>query len=102
MAPQVLDGRYRLEGVIGEGGMATVYQAWDERLDRRVAIKMVTPQVELSEAQRDDFLREARIVARLNHPNVVAVHDAGIAGEHPYLVMELLPGPTLRQRLQAG
>ncbi|HYN88831.1 MAG TPA: protein kinase, partial [Ardenticatenaceae bacterium] len=102
MAPVLLDGRYRLEGIIGEGGMATVYQAWDERLDRRVAVKLLRPQTTLSEAEAEDFLREARTVARLNHPNVVAVHDAGVADGRPYLVMEFLPGQTLRQRLQAG
>ncbi|HBY93974.1 MAG TPA: serine/threonine protein kinase, partial [Chloroflexi bacterium] len=102
MAIDILNDRYRLDDVIGEGGMATVYRAWDLRLDRPVAIKVMRPQTMLSEAGREAFLREARTVARLNHPNVVAVYDAGVADGRPYLVMELLSGLTLRQRLARG
>jgi serine/threonine-protein kinase len=100
---EILDGRYRLDEIIGQGGMATVYRARDLRLNRPLAAKVMRPQAGLSEAVQADFLREARIIARLNHPNVVALHDAGITdGGRPYLIMELLPGTTLRDRLSQG
>jgi eukaryotic-like serine/threonine-protein kinase len=102
MGPQILDDRYRLAMVVGEGGMATVYRAWDIRLERWVAIKLMNTRPGLSTDEEQAFLHEARVVARLNHPNVVAVYDAGVSEGRPYLVMELVEGPTLRQRLAAA
>jgi eukaryotic-like serine/threonine-protein kinase len=102
MGPQILDDRYRLAVIIGEGGMASVYRAWDIRLERWVALKLMNAAGELSSEEEQAFLREARVVARLNHPNVVAIYDAGMSDGRPYLVMELVEGPTLRQRIAAG
>jgi serine/threonine protein kinase len=97
----MLADRYRLDERVGEGGMATVYRAWDNVLNRAVAVKVLHPHA-LSEAERNTFLHEARALARVRHPNVVAIYDAGLAGEQPYLVMELLQGPTLRAGLAYG
>jgi serine/threonine-protein kinase len=95
----LLDGRYRVRGRVARGGMATVYHATDERLERTVAIKIIHP------AQARDgqfvarFAEEAKTVARLTHPNVVAVYDQGIHAGMPYLVMEYVRGRTLRDIL---
>ncbi len=103
---RVLDGRYRIVSRIARGGMATVYEALDTRLDRVVAVKSM----HASLVEDDDFvarfIREARSAARLSHPNVVAVFDQGTAGDPysphrvVYLVMELVRGRTLRQVLR--
>ncbi len=95
----LLDGRYRVESRIARGGMATVYVATDTRLDRTVAVKIMHREL----ASDADFVRrfigEAKSVARLSHPNVVAVFDQGSDGEHLYLAMEYVPGRTLRDLL---
>jgi serine/threonine protein kinase len=93
-ATAVLAGRYALEEVIGRGGMADVYRATDLVLDRAVAVKLLRNLTEDS-SERARFTVEARTLARLNHPNLVTVLDAGTAEEQPYLVMELIDGPTL-------
>lgn len=102
MTPEILDGRYRLDEIIGEGGAATVYQAWDLWLERPVAVKVLRPDAGLGEPEVEAFLREGRIMAGLNHPHIVQVHDVGVSASRPYLVMELLPGGTLRDRLARG
>jgi beta-lactam-binding protein with PASTA domain len=93
---RVLDGRYRVESLIATGGMATVYLGTDTRLDRTVALKVMHAEL----ANDEDFVRrfvgEARSVARLSHPNVVAVYDQGADGRMLYLAMEYVPGRTLR------
>jgi serine/threonine protein kinase len=99
MAPQLFAGRYRLDTLLGEGGAAQVYQGWDERLQRFVAVKILRPETDLTANEQQSFLHEAQTTARLNHPGVVAVYDADIAEGRPYIVMELMPGGTLRQRL---
>jgi eukaryotic-like serine/threonine-protein kinase len=90
----VLDGRYALEQLIGSGGMAEVYRATDQLLSRSVAVKVLRD-VAASEPDRQRFAAEARTLARLSHPGLVTVLDAGSAGERPYLVMELIDGPSL-------
>jgi eukaryotic-like serine/threonine-protein kinase len=85
---------------LGRGGMATVYRAHDEVLDRQVAIKVLHPHLATDEAFLDRFRREARAAAALSHPNVVAVHDWGESEEGAYLVLQLIEGPTLRQLLR--
>jgi beta-lactam-binding protein with PASTA domain len=96
---RVLDGRYRVESLIATGGMATVYLGTDTRLDRTVALKVMHAEL----ANDEDFVRrfvgEARSVARLSHPNVVAVYDQGADGQTLYLAMEYVPGRTLRDLL---
>jgi len=92
-------GRYRLERRLGEGGMASVYLARDEELDRPVAIKLLADNLAGDEAFRERFLREARIAAGLAHANVVAVFDAGEEDGRPYIVMEYVDGETLADSL---
>ena len=90
----VLGGRYSLEEVIGRGGMADVYRATDRVLGRPVAVKLLRD-VTASEPERARFTAEARTLAKLNHAGLVTVLDAGTSGDQPYLVMELVDGPTL-------
>ncbi|MGC1851959.1 MAG: protein kinase [Solirubrobacterales bacterium] len=95
----VLSGRYRLEAKLGSGGMSTVYLARDETLDRAVAVKVMHREMSEQEDQLQRFRQEARAVAKLTHPNVVAVIDAGEDGGHPYIVFEYVKGETLKQRI---
>ena len=99
----LLDGRYRVGAVLARGGMSTVYQGVDVRLDRPVAIKVMAPGLAGDPAFLQRFEREARAAARLHHPGVVDVFDQGIdrspAGDHVFLVMELVSGGTLRDLL---
>jgi serine/threonine protein kinase len=91
-------GPYEILAPIGKGGMGEVYKARDTRLQRDVAIK-VLPQAFATEAARERFQREARAASALNHPNICAVYDVGESAGHPYLVMELLDGKTLREHI---
>jgi len=97
---RLLDGRYQIRSRIARGGMATVYLATDLRLERRVAVKIMHGHLADDAAFRERFIREARSAARLAHPNVVAVFDQGEDQRMAYLVMEYLPGMTLRELLQ--
>ena len=98
---RTLDGRYRVLERIAEGGMATVYLALDERLEREVALKVMRQHLVHDESFVTRFRREARAAASLSHPNVVGVYDQGRDGDHIFLVMEMVPGQTLREVLQA-
>jgi len=91
----VLAGRYRLDGLLGAGGMAEVHRATDLRLNRSVAVKIFRPDTDPDAGRRFDD--EARTLANLSHPGLVAVHDYGVERGRAYLVMELVVGPTLRQ-----
>jgi len=94
---------YEIEEIIGKGGMARVYLALHKALNRKVAIKVMNRQQEADSDFSDRFLREARIVANLTHPNIVTIHDVGEHDGHNYLVMELLPsGETLSDKIKAG
>jgi len=97
---RVLDGRYRVGARLARGGMATVYEAHDERLDRTIALKVMHPTLAEDDEFVSRFIREARAAARLSHPNVVAVYDQGADGGHVYLAMELVRGRTLRDLLR--
>ncbi|MFJ4780862.1 Stk1 family PASTA domain-containing Ser/Thr kinase [Streptomyces sp. NPDC088762] len=97
---RVLDGRYRVDARIAAGGMATVYRAVDTRLDRVLALKVMHPALAADAAFVDRFIREAKSVARLAHPNVVAVFDQGTDGPYTYLAMEYVSGCTLRDVLR--
>ncbi|MFE0133410.1 Stk1 family PASTA domain-containing Ser/Thr kinase [Streptomyces sp. NPDC059037] len=97
---QVLDGRYRVDGRIAVGGMATVYRAVDTRLDRVLALKVMHPTLAADVSFVDRFIREAKSVARLSHPNVVGVYDQGTDGAYVYLAMEYIAGCTLRDVLR--
>ncbi|WP_431997437.1 Stk1 family PASTA domain-containing Ser/Thr kinase [Streptomyces fungicidicus] len=97
---QVLDGRYRVEARIAVGGMATVYRAVDTRLDRVLALKVMHPSLAADRSFVERFIREAKSVARLAHPNVVQVFDQGTEGTYVYLAMEYIAGCTLRDVLR--
>ncbi|MEV0987617.1 Stk1 family PASTA domain-containing Ser/Thr kinase [Streptomyces sp. NPDC049949] len=97
---QTLDGRYRVDARIAAGGMATVYRAVDTRLDRVLALKVMHPALAADAGFVDRFIREAKSVARLAHPNVVAVFDQGTDGPYTYLAMEYVSGCTLRDVLR--
>jgi len=92
-------GRYRLESLIGKGGMAEVYRATDTRLDRTVAIKMILPALVSQQAFLERFLREARLVAALEHPNILPIYDFGEQDGAPYLVTPMMTGGTLAERI---
>ncbi|MBL7256527.1 Stk1 family PASTA domain-containing Ser/Thr kinase [Paractinoplanes lichenicola] len=94
-----IDGRYRITGRVARGGMATVYTATDERLERTVALKIIHPSQATNAHFVDRFTDEAKTIARLTHPNVVAVYDQGRHQGLPYLVMEYVQGRTLRDLL---
>ncbi|MFE9247583.1 Stk1 family PASTA domain-containing Ser/Thr kinase [Streptomyces sp. NPDC007088] len=96
----VLDGRYRVDALIAHGGMATVYRAVDLRLDRVVALKVMHPSLATDASFVERFIREAKAVARLAHPNVVGVFDQGAQGAYVYLAMEYVAGCTLRDVLR--
>jgi hypothetical protein len=98
----MIGGRYRLHSLLGEGGMARVFDSFDERLERPVAVKILRPETEALPGMRKRFQQEARISARLVHPNIVAVLDYGDDGPASYLVMERLPGRTLRDEMARG
>lgn len=100
MIGRLIDGRYQITSRIARGGMATVYVATDLRLERRVAVKIMHGHLADDTAFRSRFIQEARSAARLAHPNVVSVFDQGQDSEMAYLVMEYLPGITLRDLLK--
>jgi len=95
----VLDGRYRVDTLIATGGMSGVYRGLDLRLDRPVALKIMDSRYAGDNQFLTRFQREARAVAKLKAPGLVAVYDQGIDGHHPFLVMELIEGGTLRELL---
>ena len=88
--------------LIGHGGMGVVYKARQPRLDRCVALKLLPQALAADAAFAERFNREARLLARLNHPNIVTVHDFGQSGGFFYLLMEFVDGVNLRQAMQAG
>ncbi|MBR6353265.1 MAG: protein kinase [Oscillospiraceae bacterium] len=94
---QLLDDRYEIQSVIGEGGMSMVYKALDRRLNRHVAVKIMRDDMAADEAFRSTFCSEAHAVAMLSNPNIVAVYDVSHNDDIEYIVMELVDGITLRQ-----
>jgi TolB-like protein/tetratricopeptide (TPR) repeat protein len=91
--------RYTLEHQLGMGGMATVYLATDLKLNRKVALKLLRPELRVA-LGTERFLREIEIAARLNHPHILSLHDSGEAGGHLYYAMPYVHGESLRQRLE--
>jgi serine/threonine protein kinase len=96
----VLAGRFRLDELIGQGGMATVYRAWDTLLGRPVAVKLLRPEITADPDLALRFRREAHAAAVLHHPNVVGYLGAGSEGDTPFLVMELVDGDDLATRIR--
>ncbi|MEU3374664.1 serine/threonine-protein kinase [Streptomyces sp. NPDC006660] len=102
---RVIAGRYELAALLGQGGMGQVWTAYDQRLDRRVAVKLLRPdrvgsgRAEEAEELRRRFVRECRVTARVDHPGLVTVHDAGSDGDDLYLVMQHVEGADLADHL---
>jgi serine/threonine protein kinase len=97
MPENLIAGRYRLDEMLGRGGMSEVWAATDTELGRRVALKLLAPNADTAR-----FEREARAVASLGHPNITQLYDYGEADGRPYMVLEYLPGGTLEERLRDG
>ena len=98
-----LGGKYRLDRVLGSGAMGTVYAALHEKLGREVAIKVLNAELGQHSDAMQRFQREAELVTKLGHPNIVAVYDFGLSPQgSPYFVMEVVSGQTLRQRMEQG
>src|SRR5271165_1955093 len=95
-------GPYEIIAPVGEGGMGEVYRARDTRLNRSVAIKVLPQSIAADAGRMQRFEQEARSIAALNHPNILAIYDVGVQDGTSYLVMELLEGETLRKRLERG
>src|SRR5262245_53963639 len=94
-------GRYVVIDVLGGGGMGVVYTAYDPELDRKVAVKLLQARMGGSSGDQAWLLREAQALARLSHPNVIAVHDVGtLPGDRVFVAMELVVGKTLRAWLK--
>src|SRR6266700_5537770 len=98
----VLAGRYRIDDILGSGGMAEVYRATDQVLRRQVAVKILSPALSGDHRFVERFRREAQAAARLNHPNVVRVFDSGSDEGLRFLVMELVEGRTFADLLRTG
>ena len=101
-AGSLLGGRYRLERMLGTGGMASVWLALDERLRRQVAVKVISDSLAADPAYLRRFRREARLAAGLSHRNLVMVYDFGGEDDRPYLAMEYVVGGSLADRISAG
>ncbi|MHB8659188.1 MAG: serine/threonine-protein kinase [Solirubrobacteraceae bacterium] len=95
-------GRYRLQGLLGTGGMASVWLAADSRLEREVAIKVLADVLALDQDYVARFEREARLAAALSHPHLVSIYDFSVHGARPYLVLEYIAGGTLADRLRTS
>lgn len=97
---RLIGERYQIEQVVARGGMATVYLAMDIRLERKVALKVIHPHLASDSSFREKFIREARIAAKLSHPNLVNVFDQGEDGDLAFMAMEYVSGITLRDALK--
>src|SRR5574341_1451748 len=99
LSPGTRLGHYEVVAPLGAGGMGEVYRARDARIERDVAVKVLPAALAQNEDRLRRFEQEARAAGRLNHPNVLTVHDVGQHEGLPYVVSELLEGETLRERL---
>ena len=97
---RILDQRYELEELVGGGGMADVYKAKDRLLDRPVAVKILHAEFQRDQEFIEKFHREAQAAARLSHPNIVNIYDVGVSEDEHYIVMEYVPGTTLKELIQ--
>src|ERR1700726_2310157 len=97
-----LIGHYRIESLIGVGGMGEVYLARDERLGRKVAIKLLPKRLTADETQLGRFKTEARSASALNHPNILTVYEIGAEGSRHFIATEFIEGMTLRASLACG
>src|SRR6476619_2434221 len=97
-----LIGHYRIESLIGVGGMGEVYLARDERLGRKAALKLLPDNLTIDEAQLSRFKNEARSASALNHPNILTVYEIGAEGDRQFIATEFIEGVTLRASLASG
>src|SRR6266540_3140610 len=95
-------GHIRVEGILGQGGMGDVYEGFDERLTRRVALKVLHPDARPDGEARTRLIREARTLSQLDHPNICRIHDFIEEGQSDVLVLELIDGRTLEQAVEGG
>src|SRR5213079_1070864 len=102
LTPGTRLGPYEIVAPLGAGGMGEVYRARDSRLGRDVAIKVLPLHLSDNAETRARFEREAKAISSLNHPNICTLFDVGREGDHDYLVMELVEGESLAQRLGRG
>src|SRR3982751_438232 len=92
---------YRIVEPIGAGGMGTVYKAYDNKLDRIVALKLLPSEYVSQEDRRRRFFQEARAASALNHPHILTIYEVGEEEGNPYIAMEYVEGETLRQKIKA-
>jgi tRNA A-37 threonylcarbamoyl transferase component Bud32 len=100
--PEGYIGRFNIRRSLGAGGMGEIFEAYDTKLHRAVAIKVLAPKYVEDEAMKQRFLREARMASQLNHPNIATIYEIGEAAGNPYIVMEYVEGETLSSCLKAG
>lgn len=97
---KVIDGKYKIQSILGEGGMAVVYRAYHDKMERTVVIKVMQGWLLSNRNAVERFEREAKLTAKLNHPNIVTVFDCGVLnGKEPYLVMEFIKGESLGDKI---
>ncbi|HUO67061.1 MAG TPA: protein kinase [Gammaproteobacteria bacterium] len=101
-AGQLVASRYRVVRVLDRGGMGVVYEAADEQLGRRIALKVIAAETQTDPARLEQFRAEARTLSALNHPSIVTIHEVGTIGDTPFIAMELVEGQTLGTRLRFG
>src|SRR5918997_373840 len=101
VTPRTNVAHYRIMEAIGAGGMGAVYKAYDEKLQRVVALKLLPPEFMAQEERRRRFLQEARAASILNHPHILTVYEFGEDGGRPYMAMEYVEGETLREKIKA-
>ena len=102
LASGIRIGSYEILGLLGSGGMGEVYRAYDTQLGRQVAVKILPEKWSSDPEALSRFEKEARLASSLNHPNIVTIHQIGQFGSIPYIVMELVDGPTLKDVLADG
>jgi TolB-like protein/Tfp pilus assembly protein PilF len=102
LSPGTTFSHYRILAQIGAGGMGEVYLAQDTRLERKVALKLLSPAFTRDRERLRRFEREARLVSKLNHPNILTIYEVGADGETPFIASEFIDGQTLRERLRGG
>src|SRR3954454_22600613 len=95
-------GQYRIDSYIGRGGMGVVYRAEHAHLGRHVALKLLAPELAENESFRDRFVRESRVAARVDHPNVIPIYEASEFDGHYYIAMRYVAGTDLREILHDG
>src|SRR6476620_4540888 len=101
-APRQALGPYQILELLGGGGGGEVYRAWDPRLEREIALKILHRRSALDAERLQLFVAEARAAGTLNHPNSVTVFDVSVDGEYPFIASELIDGKSLREEIQRG